>query len=380
MKKTLVISMLMVVLLITSVYTAHAMEIDERIGSVYLMEAETGTVIFEKDSHLYTNISGVNKLMGVALVMESIKEGRIGLTDKVTVSENARGIGGATALLEIGSSYKVEDLLKAVITVNANDAMIALAEKNYGSIDAFVEKMNEKASELGLNSTFTNVTGFEDEKQLSTAEDVAKLASYVLKMGGYTKYSKEYMYELVHPSGRITDIVNTNRLIKTYTDCDGMMTGSNKSENYCIAATGEKGNMRLIAVVLNAPDSDIRNSTAKELMEYGFANFTVKKLYSKEDVVAKDIKLKSANDSFNGVLENPLSVVVEKGSEKQIEKEYVLHENIELPVAKGQIIGEATATLNGEIIGRINIVSDRDVEKLTIKNCFTNVLCVWLGT
>lgn len=369
-----------VMLMCFAIIPSRAVEFNEAVGSIYLMDSATGTVIYEKDSHLYTNISGLNKLMGAALVMEAIKDNRLKLSDTTVVSESARGIGGSIAFLEIGSTYTVEELLKAVITVNANDAMIALAEKTYGSVDAFVQKMNEKAEELGMeSSTFTNVTGFEDEKQLSTAKDVAILSAYVLSMDGYTKYSKEYMYNLTHPSGRITEIVNTNRLIKTYELCDGLMTGSNRNQNYSIAATGKKGDMRLIAVVLNAPNSDVRNSTAKSLLEYGFTNFTSKKLYAKDDIIVQDIKVKSANIKFNGVLENQLSAIVEKGMEKQIEKDYAINDNISLPLKKGDVIGEAIARLNGQIIGRVNIVADSDVHKLTVGLSFKNVLGNWIG-
>ena len=187
------------------------------------------------------------------------------------------------------------------------------------------------------------------------------------------------MYNLTHPSGRITEIVNTNRLIKTYELCDGLMTGSNRNQNYSIAATGKKGDMRLIAVVLNAPNSDVRNSTAKSLLEYGFTNFTSKKLYAKDDIIVQDIKVKSANIKFNGVLENQLSAIVEKGMEKQIENDYAINDNISLPLKKGDVIGEAIARLNGQIIGRVNIVADSDVHKLTVGLSFKNVLGNWIG-
>lgn len=360
---------------------AYAVEFNENVGSMFLMDSDTGTILYEKDSNILTNISGLNKLMGVALVMEAVEQGRLKLSDTTIVSESARGIGGSVAFLEIGSAYSIEELLKAVITVNANDAMIALGEKTYGSVDAFVQKMNEKAGELGMtDSTFTNVTGFEDERQVSTAKDVAILARYILSMEGYTKYSKEYMYNLTHPSGRITEIVNTNRLIKTYELCDGMMTGSNRNQNYSIAATGKKGDMRLIAIVLNAPDSDTRNNTAKSMMEYGFTNFASKKLYAKDDVIAKDLKVKSGNAKINGVLEKQLTVIVEKGMEKQIEKQYNIHESLEAPIEQGQVIGEAVATLNGQAIGRVNIVASGSVEKLTVGLSFKNIASNWIGT
>lgn len=380
MKKTISIVLLIVLMTVMAVLPASAVEFNEDVGSMLLMDSGTGAIIYEKDSQLVTNISGLNKLMGVALVMEAARDGRIKLSDTTVVSESARGIGGSIAFLEIGSNYTVEELLKAVITVNANDAMIALAEKTYGSVDAFVQKMNDKAAELGMvDSKFTNVTGFEDANQMSTAKDVALLAKYVLSMDGYTKYSKEYMYNLTHPSGRITEIVNTNRLIKTYDLCDGMMTGSNRSQNYSIAATGKKGDMRLIAIVLNAPNSDTRNSAAKSMMDYGFTNFSSKKIYAKDDVIAKDLKVDSGNTKLSGVLENELTVIVEKGMEKQIEKQHIIQENLAAPIESGQVIGEAVATLNGQVVGKVNIVAQNEVKKLSVGLCFKSTLKNWIG-
>ncbi|MBQ9624604.1 MAG: D-alanyl-D-alanine carboxypeptidase [Clostridia bacterium] len=379
MKKLCVLLSIITAMVICSA-PAFCVEFNEEACSLYLMDMESGTVIYNRDSHIYTNISGLNKLMGVALVLEAIKDGRLKPSDEVIVSESIRGVGGATAFLEVGAAYSVEELLKAVATNNANDAMIALSEKVYGSVDAFVEKMNLKAQELGLIGTsFTNVTGFEDESQLSTAEDVAALSAYVISLDGYTKYCNEYMYELQHPSGRKTEIVNTNRLIKTYDACDGLMSGSDRNKNYSVAATGKKGDMRLIAVVLNAPNSDVRNSTARQMLEYGFTNYTSKRVYSKGEEMFSDFKLPSGDKKLSASIEKELKVVLEKGTEKGVEKSFYIKEDILPPVKEGDVVGEAYALLDGQIIGTVNIVADFSVEKLTMKKCCKNIMEYWIG-
>lgn len=239
--------------------------------SYLLMEPQTGQVILEHNADETRPVASVTKLMTLLLTFEALENGSISLRDSVVCSPNAAGMGGSQALLDAGSTYKLEDLLKSTIIASANDAAVALAEHIAGTEQAFVDRMNSRAQALGMSSTvYRNCTGLPDSDQHTTARDIATLSREMTKHPDYYQYSTVWMDTLTHPGGRTTDLTNTNRLIRFYPGCDGFKTGSTNEARYCIAATAKQGDMRLIAVVLGSPASLTRFNEARKLLEYGF--------------------------------------------------------------------------------------------------------------
>ncbi len=227
--------------------------------AVILAEAETGTVIFEKNADERREVASITKLMTALLVFEALEDNDIALTDQVTVSQRAAAMEGSQALLDADTDYKLEDLLRTMIMASANDSAVALAEYLAGTEENFVQRMNERAQTLGMDDThYVNCTGYPQEGQYTTARDVMTLSCEVSRHPAYHTYASVWVDTLVHPSGRTTDLTNTNRLVRFYEGCDGFKTGSTDAAKYCVSATAEKNGMRLIAVVLgceNTPDT-----------------------------------------------------------------------------------------------------------------------------
>ncbi|MBQ9299909.1 MAG: D-alanyl-D-alanine carboxypeptidase, partial [Clostridia bacterium] len=239
--------------------------------SYLLMEADTGTVIFEKNADEQRPVASVTKLMTILLLLERIEAGQLSLTDTVTVSKTAAAATGSTALLDAGASYPVGDLLRATVVASGNDSATALAEHMAGTEQAFVQLMNEKAASMGLqNTVYINCTGLPAQGQHTTARDVAAIARAVCAYPLYFENSSLWLSQIKHPSGRVTDLTNTNRLVRFYQDCDGLKTGSTNEAKYCLAATAQRNGMRLIAVVLGADTSQHRFDDARAMLDYGF--------------------------------------------------------------------------------------------------------------
>lgn len=227
---------------------------DLQTPSYLLMEASTGQVILEQNADETRPVASVTKLMTLLLVLEALDAGTVSLTDSIVCSSNAAGMGGSQALLDAGSAYPLEDLLKSTIVASANDSAVALAEHLAGTEANFVERMNRRAAELGLTQTvYQNCTGLPAEGQHTTARDVANLSRQIGRHPLYYQYSTLWMDTLEHPGGRTTDLVNTNRLVRFFEGCDGYKTGSTDEARYCISATAQKDGMRLIAVLLGTP-------------------------------------------------------------------------------------------------------------------------------
>ena len=238
-----------------------------------LAETSTGTIIFEKNADERREVASITKLMTALLVLEALERGDVSLSDSVQVSANAAAMKGSQALLDANATYSLEDLLRTTIMASANDSAVALAEYLCGSEEAFVSRMNERASQLGMENTrYVNATGYPQEGQYTTARDVCTLCCEVAKHPTYTKYSSVWIDKLNHPGGRVTDLTNTNRLVRFYQGCDGFKTGSTDAAKYCLAATAQKNGMRLVAIVLGTPVSQTRFNEARAMLDYGFAN------------------------------------------------------------------------------------------------------------
>lgn len=349
-------------------------------ASVLLMDAGTGTVILEKNADEKRPVASVTKLMTMLLVLEALDEGKITLEQEVTVSKAAAGMGGSQALLDADGIYPLSELLKSLIIASANDSAVALAELLMGSEENFAAAMNRRAQELGLNDThYVNASGLPAEGQYTTARDVAELSREVLKHPTYFEYSSIWMDEIVHKGGRVTQLVNTNRLIRFYEGADGVKTGSTNEAKYCVSATAKRGDERFLAVVLGAPTGAKRFDLAEKLLNYAFENYYTKTFLVKGQVIDKQIPVSGAlSRSISTSALCDLSVLVKRGEEKNWTMEFNLPKCVRAPQRKGEVIGQAIALRCGERVTDVPIVLCEEIPKLGIPAIIREIFFRWL--
>ena len=319
--------------------------------SYLLMEESTGEIICEKNADERRPVASVTKLMTLLLTFEALEDGSVRLSDSVTCSKNAAGMGGSQALLDAGSQYKLEDLLRSTIIASANDSAVALAEHIAGTEENFVDRMNARAAQLGMNDTaYQNCTGLPAKGQFTTARDVATLSREMANHPDYFKYSTVWMDTLTHPGGRITDLTNTNRLVRFYQGCDGFKTGSTNEARYCISATARQGDMRLIAVVLGAPASLTRFNEARKLLEYGFASYQLLEVCSQGDLLEQNVSVSRGGADAVGVAAGETAkLLVKKGAEKGLSLQVALPKTVKAPVRRNEVLGEIRVVKDGNI-------------------------------
>ncbi|HPT85120.1 MAG TPA: D-alanyl-D-alanine carboxypeptidase family protein [Bacillota bacterium] len=329
--------------------------------SYILMEAETGRVLCEKNADMQLPPASVTKIMTLLLVMEALDSGMIKLTDMVPVSEEAASKGGSQIYLEVGEEMSVEELLKAVVIASANDASVALAEYIAGSEQAFVDRMNKRAQELGMENThFENCTGLDDTVvNLTTARDIAIMSRELLKHKKILDYTTIWMDTVRNGTFGLT---NTNRLIRFYNGANGLKTGSTAKAKFCISATALRDGMQLIAVIMAAPSRDSRNESAKKLLDYGFANYAY---LTREKGSAGPIRVLGGIASQCDTSYDSFGVVVEKSAGTNLEAKIELPEAIPAPVKEGEIIGRIEYSLNGEVLGEVPIRAAESVDKIS---------------
>ena len=331
--------------------------------SAVLLEAETGAVILEKNAHDRRPAASVTKLMTVLLILEKLDRGEITLEDRVTVSPNAAGQPGSQAFLDTHAVYPVKDLLKAVIISSANDGAVALAEYAAGSESAFAEAMNQRAGELGLRDThYVNCTGLPAENQYTSAWDVGVISREVTRHPAYFTYSSVWLDSLTHPSGRVTDLTNTNRLVRFYQDCDGLKTGSTNEAKYCLSATASRKGMRLIAVVLGTPESQTRFNEARALLDYGFSAYTLVSVAQAGDLTGSQVPVRlGARDTVDVAVGKGLKLLIKNGQQNQLRYETQLDDSVTAPVHAGDPLGTVYVLLAGERIASLPAVAAQDV-------------------
>jgi len=334
--------------------------------SAILMEYDSGDILYSKDENKHLPIASMVKMMTILISLEELEAGNIQLEDMITTTENASSMGGSQVFLDPYVDYSFEDLLKSVIMASANDASVALAEYFNGNEKAFVNRMNKRAQELGMADThYANCTGLPAPEQYSSAKDCAVLLKEVLKHDIYHKFSTIWMDELKHPSGRTTELVNTNRLIRYYQGCDGGKTGSTNEAGCCLGASAKRGDMRLISVVLGAENSKTRFNECSTLFNYGFANFESEKLVDCEKALQNLPILKGKIESIDVFANENFSAVVKKGGKSGYEISTELKSSIKAPAKAGDKVGELTISKNGNIIKKIEIVLKDDVDALS---------------
>lgn len=374
---------LLAVLLIIPAAGAAPLETGESVPltspSVVLAEASTGTVIFEKNADEKRQVASITKLMTALLLMEDINSGAISLTDQVMVSKNAASVKGSQALLDADAAYPLETLMQATIMASANDAAVALAEHTSGTEAVFVDRMNARAAELGMiNTHYVNCTGLPQDGQYTTARDVMTLSCEVGKHPSYHKYSSVWIDTLKHPSGRTTDLTNTNRLVRFYEGCDGFKTGSTDEAKFCISATAEKNGMRLVAVVLGNPKSQTRFDEARAMLDYGFATYRRVTIAREGDLLGQQVQVtRGSQDTVDTALGSGLSMLLKMGQEKQLAMEVELPESVQAPVLKGDTLGTVRVLLDGKVVAKLNCVAAQDVRLPGFMEGFIKILDTW---
>ena len=341
-------------------------------GAAVLMEKETGTVLYEQSAHDKLEPASVTKIMTLLLVMEAIDSGRISLDQTVTMSAHAVSMGGSQIWLKEGEQMTVHDLLKAVAVVSANDGAVALAELVAGSEEGFVALMNQRAAELGMaDTTFVNCTGLPAAGHLTSAYDIALMSrELILNHPSIREYTTIWMDTLRDGAFQLT---NTNKLIRFYDGATGLKTGSTDSALYCLSATAERGGMELIAVVLKSPTSQERFDTARALLDYGFANYTLMDVYPDQALPPIDVLL-GEEDCVQPVLSASSRILVDKAQLNSVNSQINLCENVEAPVEAGQKLGEMVVTVDGQVLQTIPIVAERAVARLTVPGIFLRFL------
>ena len=370
-KKNISILLAVVILLLSLPMSVGAVsDSDLTAPSAILVDSENFNILYEKNSHEQRSVASITKVMTVLLIMEDIEKGKISLTDTVTASAHAASMGGSDIWLEEGEQMSLDDMLKATLVASANDAAVALAEYTEGSEDAFVKRMNNRAKELGMKDTvFKNCNGLDEEGHISSAYDVALMSAELIKHTKVFDYTSIWLDFL--RDGK-TQIVNTNKLLKSYNGITGLKTGTTDDAGSCISATAKRDGLSLIAVVLGSDSGTDRFKDASILLDYGFNNYSV--IIPKEKKLPK-VKVNKGMESEVEVYSNPpKSVLVSKGSDSEIIVKVDLPKKIDAPVEKDKKIGEITYSVNNKVVQKTDIRCKKSVEECSFGNSFRYLL------
>lgn len=368
--KNIVSAVLAAAIAVLSAAPAFALEEQDLTApSVLLMDAASGRVLFEKNPHEIRVCASITKVMTLLLVMEALEQGKIELTDSVTASEHAASMGGSDIWLTPGEVMTVDEMIKAVVVASANDAAVALAEHVAGSEEGFVNEMNQKAKSLSMSDTvFKNCNGLDEDGHVTSAYDVAVMSRELIKHRQIFDYTAIWMDYL--RDGK-TQLVNTNKLLKSYKGITGLKTGTTSKAGSCIAATAERDGLSLIGVVLGSATGKDRFKDAAKLLDYGFANFS---MFTPE-IPAEVASLVSVTNGMQNCVTTkladiPKSILLPKGKERFIVSAVNLEESTEAPVAEGQPLGELVYSLEDEVIARYPIVAAETVPQMTFSSLF----------
>lgn len=347
-------------------------------GAACLIEQNSGLIIYDYNMHEKLRPASVTKIMSLLLIMEALDSGKIQLTDKIPCTEDAAKMGGSQIWLDVRETLTVEEMLKAICVVSANDCVVAMADYLEGSQDAFVKKMNQKAQELGMNdTTFKNCHGIDEDGHLTSAYDIAIMSRELLmNHPSITKYTTIWMDSL--RDGK-SSLVNTNKLVRNYNGCTGLKTGSTSIALYNLSASATRNNLSLIAVVLKAPTPAIRFSNAQKLLDYGFSNYTVTSFGKKGDVIKSVEIKKGTSSSIDAILENDAEVLMSNGSSKDITQEIKLDDTFTAPILEGQKLGEVEFSINGNVVSTVNLVANKSSDKLSFGSIIKFVMNKWFN-
>ena len=336
--------------------------------SYVLIDKDSGKVLKEHLSKDRLPVASVTKLMTILLTLEQIEKQNISIEDMVTVSENASGMGGSQIFLDANEQYPLGELLKSVIVCSANDSSVALAEYISGNEELFVKEMNKKARELGLTDTnYENATGLPSPNQYSSALDVSLVLRKVLDYPLYSTYSHIWLEEFAHPSGRTTEMTNTNKLSRFYEGCLGGKTGSTNEAKYCLAVGAERNNMRLIAVCLGSETSKERFANCSNLLNYGFANFENTIVFDESNLENVKIKMQGQDKLLSLKADRTSNVITSKGKELKIDYIYYLPNSLE-SVKQGEEVGNVEIIINGELYDTIALKAIETIKEPSFRD------------
>ena len=346
--------------------------------SAILIEQNSGQILYSHNIHEKLHPASVTKIMSLLLIMEALDSGKITLETQIPCSENAANMGGSQIWLDPRENLSVNDMLKAIAVVSANDCVTAMAEYLGGSTENFVKMMNEKAKELGMNDTnFVNCHGLDEDDHLTSAYDIAIMSRELLmNHPSITKYTTIWMDSL--RDGK-SSLVNTNKLVRNYNGCTGLKTGSTSIALYNLSASATRNNLSLIAVVLKAPTPAIRFSNAQKLLDYGFSNYTVTSFGQKGDVI-KSVEIKKGTaSSVDAILENDAEVLMSNGNNKDVTQEIKLDDTFNAPILEGQKLGEVEFSINGNVVSTVNLVANKSSDKLSFGSIIKFVMNKWFN-
>ena len=346
-------------------------------GSAILIEQSTGQVLYSHNSHEKLRPASVTKVMSILLIMEQIDSGKLSYTDQIPCSENARSMGGSQIWLDTKETLTVDEMLKAICVVSANDCVVAMAEHIAGSEEAFVQMMNDKAKELGMNdTTFKNCHGIDEDGHITSAYDIALMSRELLSNHpDITKYTTIWMDAL--RDGK-SQLVNTNKLIRTYKGITPLKTRSTSLALYNLSASATRDDLSLIAVIMKAPSTKVRFAEASKLLDYGFSKFSFKNFGNKNDVIQNVNVSKGIKNTVNAILEDNAGTLIEKGKENQITQNITINDNIQAPLKKGDKIGEVTFTLDGQTLATTNLVAENNIDKITPFTTCKQIIYSWI--
>lgn len=334
--------------------------------SAVLMEAETRKILFEKNPREKRACASVTKVMTLLLVMEAIDSGKLKYTDVLTSSAHAASMGGSDIWLEEGEKMSVDDLVKATAVASANDAAVVLAEAISGSEEAFVSEMNKKADSLGMKDTvFKNCNGLDEKGHITSANDVALMSAELIKHKDIFKYTSIWLDNL---RGGKTQIVNTNKLLRTYNGITGLKTGTTDDAGCCMSATAERDGLSLIGVVLGCNTGTERFADSAALLDYGFANYTVEKLELPKEATGTVKVSGGMTDTLRLGCDNPGSLVVSRAGDNKLNRECVIKKDIGAPIRKGDKLGEVNYYSGKQLLKSLDITAKSSIEKMTFSS------------
>lgn len=347
-------------------------------GSAILIEQTTGKILYSHNIHEQLRPASVTKVMTILLIMEAIDGGKISYEDTVPCSDNAHSMGGSQIWLDTTENLSVRDMLKSICVVSANDCAVAMAEYLAGSEEAFVQMMNTKAKQLGMNdTTFKNCHGIDEEGHVTSAYDISLMSKELLNNHpSITEFTTIWMDSI--RDGK-SQLVNTNKLIRNYKGATGLKTGSTSIALYNLSASATRDDLSLIAVIMKAPTTKIRFSEATKLLDYGFANYTSKIFGTKGDIIQTVNVSKAIESQVNAVIEKDASVLIKKGDSGNITQNVIINENIVAPIKQGDVLGKIQFKSGDEVILEQNLVAEKDVAKSTMWNITKKLYFKWFN-
>ena len=355
-----------------------AQELQIRANASYLVDFASQTVMHAKNERERLPIASMCKIMTLLLSFEALERGDFQLDDAVCISERAASMGGSQVFLEANAKYSIKELIKSIIVCSANDSCVAMAEKISGSESIFVEKMNEKAKELGLSDTlFANCTGLPKEPQYSCAKDVALMLKSLLSHELYFELGKVWMDKFEHPGGRYTEITNTNKLVRFYDGCDGGKTGFTNEAGFCLAATAKRNNMRVISVVIGEKTSAERFDDVKTMFDYAFANYVVSPILQAGQTLEEKVCVNGGKREDVAVYSpREVSIFSKRGEKPNVTLEKRM-QNLKAPVKKDDTLGELIVFKDGVEIERVNLLAVEDVKAASFMDRLKKIARNW---